>query len=267
MQEDRPILIAGPCVIEGEETMGFIGQWLKSEAALFNFDFYFKASFAKENRTSPLSFRGPGIVKGISMFEKIKNMLNVKITTDVHSVDNVGMLYDATKSVDMLQIPAMLSRQTTLLEEASSTGLAVNIKKMLTMSVGQLITARNKIDLKRNVMVTHRGTFAGHGCHPYIDMSEIAELKRKSYAKVIVDISHSFQVGMFHGSGGSVQYGFNVGLAAIAAGADGLFMEVHHNPDEAMCDGPTTYKIDGALQEFFHKVNEVYNLTRGYYGV
>ncbi len=236
-------LIAGPCVIEDFDRTLRIGRGIKDIAVRLGMPYIFKASFDKANRSSYNSFRGPGLQDGLAMLAAIKRELGVPVLSDVHCVEQ---LEPAAAVLDVLQIPAFLCRQTDLVYKAGLTGRAVNIKKGQFMApqdmkniIGKLREAGND-----NIMLTERG--ASFGYHNLVvDMRSLPIMRRLGYP-VIFDATHSVQLpgGAGATSGGERDFVTYLARAAVAAGVDGLFMEVHDNPAEALCDGPNMLYLD-----------------------
>ncbi len=248
-------LIAGPCVIESEEHAMRMAEIIKGVARALGFPFIFKASYDKANRTSIRSFRGPGIKEGLRILKKIKNELNIPVLTDVHDAADVGAVADA---VDVLQIPAFLSRQTDLVVAAALSGRAVNIKKGQFMSPWDMRHVVEKCRDAGNVQVflTERGSSFGYN-NLVVDMRSLAIMR--NYAPVVFDATHSVQLPSAQAddkgpavSGGQPEFIPVLARAAVAAGADGVFMEVHDNPKEAKSDGANALEsthLRGVLKE------------------
>jgi len=236
-------LIAGPCVIEDEDTVFYTAQRLKEMCSELNIPFIFKSSYDKANRTSLGSFRGPGIDRGLRILSEVKSRFQLPILSDVHSVDEVK---PASEVLDVLQIPAFLCRQTDLILAASRTGKTVNIKK------GQFLAPwdmKNIIDKctstgNRNVFVTERGTSFGYN-NLVVDIRSFPILRSFGFP-VVFDVTHSLQLPGGKGicSGGQREFAEPLARSAVAAGVDGLFMEVHPEPDKALCDGPNMLSLD-----------------------
>jgi 2-dehydro-3-deoxyphosphooctonate aldolase (KDO 8-P synthase) len=234
--------ILGPCVIENEQHTLYMAQAIKEICSQLNIPFIFKASFDKANRTSIQSYRGPGIQKGLAILTKIKEEYEVAITTDVHQVSQVK---DVAPLVDIIQIPAFLCRQTDLILAAAETGKAINIKKgqfIAPWDVENIIKKANSTGNK-NVLITERGTCFGYN-NLVVDMRSFAII-RELGCPVIFDVTHSLQLpsGKKTCSGGQPEYIPIMAKAAVAAGIDGIFMEVHNNPEKALCDGPNSLEL------------------------
>src|ERR1700758_2563665 len=232
---DDLFLIAGPCVIESEEHAIRMAEIIKGVAKSLDFPFIFKASYDKANRTSIRSFRGPGLKEGLRILRKIKNDLNVPVLTDVHETADVAKVAEV---VDVLQIPAFLSRQTDLVVAAALSGHVVNIKK------GQFVAPwdmRHAVEKCRDagnsqVFLTERGASFGYN-NLVVDMRSLPIMRK--LAPVVFDATHSVQTpSAANGvSGGQPEFIPVLTRAAVAAGVDGVFLEVHDNPAEAKSDG------------------------------
>jgi 2-dehydro-3-deoxyphosphooctonate aldolase (KDO 8-P synthase) len=248
-------LIAGPCVIESEEHAIRIAEIIKGVTRSLELPFIFKASYDKANRTSIRSFRGPGIKEGLRILKKIKDQLQLPILTDVHEVADVGKVAEVA---DVLQIPAFLSRQTDLVVAAALSGRAVNIKK------GQFVAPwdmRHAVEKCRDagntqVFLTERGSSFGYN-NLVVDMRSLVIMRK--FAPVVFDATHSVQLPSSQSSdggpavsGGQPEFIPLLARAAVAAGVDGVFMEVHDNPKEAKSDGANALestKLRGVLKE------------------
>lgn len=243
-------LIAGPCVIESEENVMLIAEKVKSIAERLDLDYYFKASFDKANRTSISSYRGPGIEKGLEILQKVKDTYGLKICTDIHEP---WQAEKAAQVADIIQIPAFLCRQTDLLVAAAKTGKTINIKKAQFLAPWDMKNVVTKVEESgnHNIMLCERGTSFGYNTL-VVDMTGIVEMKKFGYP-VVMDATHSVQKpgGKGNATGGNRAYVEPLAKAAIAAGADALFFEVHPDPDHALSDGPNMVKLDefeGLLQ-------------------
>ncbi len=232
-------LIAGPCVIESEEHALFMAEVIKGVTRSLNVPFIFKASYDKANRTSMRSFRGPGLVDGLRILKKVKDEVHVPVLTDVHEAQDVSKVAEI---VDVLQIPAFLCRQTDLIVAAGMTERVVNIKKGQFVSPWDMRHAVEKCRASGNdrVFVTERGSSFGYN-NLVVDMRSLAIMRR--FAPVVFDATHSVQLpsasadGDHAVSGGQPEFIPLLARAAVAAGVDGVFMEVHNNPKEAKSDG------------------------------
>jgi 2-dehydro-3-deoxyphosphooctonate aldolase (KDO 8-P synthase) len=235
---DHPLaLIAGPCVIESEDSARRIAEELKRIAAEAGVPLVFKSSYDKANRSSVGGFRGPGLQAGLSILNRIGKDLNVPVISDVHAVDQVA---EASDALDAIQIPAFLCRQTDLLVEAGRCGKPVNIKKGQFMSPAEMANAVAKVKSSGGgqVLLTERGTTFGYN-DLVVDMRGL-QIMRDTGCPVVFDGTHSVQQpgGLGDRSGGAREFVPVLCRAAVAAGCDAVFLEVHDNPDEAKCDGP-----------------------------
>jgi 2-dehydro-3-deoxyphosphooctonate aldolase (KDO 8-P synthase) len=237
------VFIGGPCVIESRDITLTIAERLMKITGDLSVPFIFKSSYDKANRTSVGSFRGLGIEKGLEILSEVKETLGIPILTDVHTLEEAVM---ASRAVDVLQVPALLSRQTDLLVACGKTGKPVNIKKGQFLSpydiqyaIGKVISTGNE-----QILITERGTSFGYNTL-INDFRSIPIMKGFGYP-VIFDATHSVQKpGAASGrSGGEREFVFPLAKAAIAVGADGIFMEAHINPSKALCDGENSIALD-----------------------
>lgn len=237
------VFIGGPCVIEGLDITLRIAERLKDITSKLSLPFIFKSSYDKANRTSIGSFRGPGIDEGLKVLEVVKNRFGVPVLTDVHSVEEAKV---AAAVVDVLQVPALLSRQTDLLVACGKTGKPVNIKKGQFLSPHDIQHAIGKVESTGNskIMITERGTYFGYN-NLVNDFRAIPIMKNFGYP-IIFDATHSVQKpgGMITVSGGEREFVFPLAKAAIAIGVDAIFMEVHFDPSQALCDGANSIYLD-----------------------
>jgi 2-dehydro-3-deoxyphosphooctonate aldolase (KDO 8-P synthase) len=233
-------LIAGPCVIESEEHAIRMAEIIKGVTRALEFPFIFKASYDKANRTSVRSFRGPGLKEGLRILKKIKDELHVPVLTDVHETTDVGRVAEVA---DVLQIPAFLSRQTDLVVAVALSGRVVNIKKGQFASPWDMRHAVEKCRDAGNpqVFLTERGASFGYN-NLVVDMRSLAIMRK--FAPVVFDATHSVQLPSSQNggtgpavSGGQPEFIPVLARAAVAAGVDGVFLEVHDNPKEAKSDG------------------------------
>jgi 2-dehydro-3-deoxyphosphooctonate aldolase (KDO 8-P synthase) len=249
-------LIAGPCVIESEKHALFMAEVIKGVTRSLNVPFIFKASYDKANRTSIRSFRGPGLAEGLRILKKIKDEVHIPVLTDVHETADVGKVAEVA---DVLQIPAFLCRQTDLLVAAAMSERAVNIKKGQFVSPWDMKHAVDKCRTAGNdrVFITERGSSFGYN-NLVVDMRSLAIMRK--FAPVVFDATHSVQLpSSTHGdedqpaaSGGQPEFIPVLARAAVAAGVDGVFMEVHDNPKEAKSDGANALestRLRGLLKE------------------
>lgn len=254
------ILIAGPCVIESEEMVMEIAGKMKKIVSNYNVDYYFKASFDKANRTSLSSYRGPGIEKGLEILKRVKKEYGLKICTDIHEPWQAGK---AAEVADIIQIPAFLCRQTDLLVAAAQTGRVVNIKKGQFMAPWDMKNVVEKVRMSGNdkIMLSERGTSFGYN-QLVVDMTSIVEMK-KNHVPVIMDATHSVQKPGGNGTstGGSREYVEYLAKAAIATGADGVFMEVHPNPEKALSDGPNSIRL-ADVEDMLRQMLKIYEAVQ-----
>jgi 2-dehydro-3-deoxyphosphooctonate aldolase (KDO 8-P synthase) len=247
-------LIAGPCVIESEEHAVRMAEIIKGVTRSLDFPFIFKASYDKANRTSVRSFRGPGLKEGLRILKKIKDELHVPVLTDVHETADVG---NVAEVVDVLQIPAFLSRQTDLIIAAALSGRAVNIKKGQFAAPWDMRHAVEKCRDAGNpqIFLTERGASFGYN-NLVVDMRSLAIMRK--LAPVVFDATHSVQLPSSQDdkgsavSGGQPEFIPLLARAAVAAGVDGVFMEVHDDHKEAKSDGANALestKLRGVLKE------------------
>jgi 2-dehydro-3-deoxyphosphooctonate aldolase (KDO 8-P synthase) len=238
-------LIAGPCVIESEAHALKIAEAISKEAQRLSVRYIFKASYDKANRTSLQSFRGPGLEEGLRILSKVKDTVGVPVLTDVHEAKDVPMVADA---VDVVQIPAFLCRQTDLLVTAAKHATAINIKKGQFVSPWDMQHAAEKVRESGNqkVFLTERGSSFGYN-NLVVDMRSLAIMRQ--FAPVVFDATHSVQLPSSGANGKAVSGGQPefiplLSRAAVAAGVDGIFMEVHDNPAEAKSDGANALRLD-----------------------
>ena len=251
---DGPVWIAGPCVLEQPEAMLALATALKAVATRREIPLIFKASFDKANRTSVRSERGPGLTEGLALLAQIRREVGVPVTTDIHLPDQAEAVAEV---VDLLQIPAFLCRQTDLLVAAGRTGRPVNLKKGQFMAPGAMANAVDKCRSSGSggVCVTERGTTFGHG-DLVVDFRGITVLHDLGIP-VVYDATHSVQRpgGLGERSGGDRRFVCALARAAMAAGADALFAEVHPNPPEAWSDAATPWplsQVDALLASLDH---------------
>ncbi|MCH7896494.1 MAG: 3-deoxy-8-phosphooctulonate synthase [candidate division NC10 bacterium] len=235
-------LIAGPCVIEGEESLIEVAEQLLEICTKVGIPLVLKSSYDKANRTSLKSFRGPGIERGLEILRRVKEKTGLPVLTDVHEVAQVA---PAAEVVDALQIPAFLCRQTDLLLAAGHSGRAVNVKKGQFLSPGEIPRVVEKVVSTGNhrLLITERGTSFGYN-NLVVDMRALPIMRALGYP-VVFDATHSLQLpgGAGVASGGLREYVPHLARAAVAAGCDAIFMEVHPEPDRAPSDGPTMWPL------------------------
>ncbi len=244
------LLIAGPCVLEDLDTALEVAHAMSRAAASVGMGYVFKASFDKANRTSISSYRGPGLDRGIKMLAEIKERAGVPVVTDIHLPEQAEAVGEVA---DILQIPAFLCRQTDLLIAAARTGVPVNIKKGQFLAPWDMAHPLAKVREAggRVVMLTERGSCFGYN-NLVVDMRGLGVMRALG-APVIFDATHSVQLpgaskadGEVACSGGERHHVPALARAAVAAGVDGVFMEVHPEPDKALCDGPNSMFLEGA---------------------
>jgi len=239
--DGRLFLIAGPCVLESAEIAFTAAEALRGLAATLRLPVIFKSSYDKANRTSHRSFRGPGLEEGLEILGEVRRRFHLPVVSDVHSVSEVDR---AAEVLDLLQIPAFLCRQTDLVMAAAATGKPVNVKKGQFLSPTEMAHVAAKIRAAGNdrVILTERGTFFGYH-NLVVDMRSLAILRE--WGLVVFDATHSVQSpgGGGDRSGGERRFVAALARAAVAAGADGVFVEVHEDPDRALCDGPNAIAL------------------------
>ncbi|MBU1148087.1 MAG: 3-deoxy-8-phosphooctulonate synthase [Candidatus Omnitrophica bacterium] len=262
------VLIAGPCVIESEKHAIDHAKAIKEICKKQEIPFIFKSSYDKANRSSINSYRGPGATKGLEILAKIKKDLRVPIVSDVHCRTE---LEEAKKVLDIIQIPAFLCRQTDFVMEIAKAAKIVNIKKGQFLAPWDIKNVIEKIESagNRNIIITERGTTFGYN-NLISDMRSLQILARYGYP-VIYDATHSVQLpgGSPHGeavgegaaSGGERQFVPGLARAAVAMGCDGLFLEVHNDPDKAPCDGPNMIDLK-MLEKLLKEVKRIDSIVR-----
>jgi len=242
-------LIAGPCVIESEALTLGVAEVLREIADRLGLFLVFKSSFDKANRSSGASYRGPGLEEGLRILEKVREVTGLPVLTDVHTPAQARAAADV---VDIIQTPAFLARQSDLIMAAAATGIPVNIKKAQFMAPADMkqVVAKARgaaIDAgvsPDNVLLTERGTSFGYN-NLVVDMRSLA-IMAETACPIIFDATHSVQLpgGLGDRSGGERRFVPLLARAAIAAGVDGLFMETHPDPDQALSDGPNAWPLD-----------------------
>ncbi|WP_301859854.1 3-deoxy-8-phosphooctulonate synthase [uncultured Megasphaera sp.] len=256
--DGKLFVMAGPCVIEDPERILHIGQEMKRICEKLGVTYIFKASYDKANRSSYTSYRGPGLKKGLEILRHIKEELQVPVISDVHSIEQIE---PAAEVLDVLQIPAFLCRQTDLLEAAARTGKCVSVKKGQFMAPSDMKNVLEKMSHvgNENLMLTERGFSLGYH-NLVVDMRAFPIMRSFGYP-VVFDATHSVQLpgGAGTHSSGQRQFIGNLARAAAGAGIDGVFMEVHDNPDEALCDGPNMLyvsQVEAVLRDMI-AINEI----------
>ncbi len=237
------LLIAGPCVIENEDATLRVAEKLIGITSRVGMQLVFKASYDKANRTSVTAFRGPGMKEGLRILAKVKETFGLPLLSDIHGIDQIA---EAASVLDILQIPAFLCRQTDLVVAAAKSGKVLNIKKGQFLApwdmanvVGKAVDSGNS-----SLILTERGVSFGYN-NLVSDMRSLPIMRRLGYP-VVFDATHSVQLpgGQGGSSGGQREFVEYLGRAAVATGIDGIFMEVHEDPDKALCDGPNSVKLD-----------------------
>jgi len=238
-----PILICGPCVIESESHVLMVARRVQEIASGAGFPLIFKASYDKANRSSSGSYRGPGAAEGLRILARLREQVGVPVLTDVHEA---GQVAAAAEVCDVLQIPAFLCRQTDLLVAAGRTGRAVNIKKGQFLAPWDMGNAIEKVAAtgNRSILVTERGASFGYN-NLVVDMRSFSVLRRFGYP-VIFDVTHSVQLPGATGkaSGGQPEFISPLARAGMAAGVEGIFLEVHEEPARALSDGANALRLD-----------------------
>ena len=241
---DQPLtIIAGPCQLESADHAQMVGGKMKEICAQFGAQYVFKSSFDKANRTSLSNSRGPGLEQGLAVLADLRKTLDVPVLTDVH---NEAQCAPAAQAVDIIQIPAFLSRQTDMLLAAGSTGAAINVKKGQFLAPWEMPNVIRKIESTGNerILLTERGTTFGYNAL-VADMRSLPQMARTGYP-VVMDATHSVQQpgGQGGSSGGQREFAPVMARAAVALGVGAVFMETHQDPDNAPCDGPNMIYLD-----------------------
>jgi 2-dehydro-3-deoxyphosphooctonate aldolase (KDO 8-P synthase) len=253
-------LIAGPCVIESESHARKMAESVAKITADAGIPYIFKASYDKANRSSAKSFRGPGAKEGLRILAKIKSDLKLPVLTDIHEREQAA---PAAEVVDILQIPAFLSRQTDLLEAAAKTNRIVNVKKAQFLSPWDMKNVVEKLAAtgNNNIILTERGATFGYQ-NLVVDVRSFPIMKKFGYP-VVFDATHSVQLpgGQGNTSGGQPEFIEPLARAAVAAGVDGVFLETHNNPAEALSDGPNALPLS-QLPQLLARLKELSTLVR-----
>lgn len=268
IEKNSFFLIAGPCALESEKNVLYLAEKIKKITQDLSIKYCFKVSWDKANRTSVKKYRGLGLQEGIRILKKAKKELNIKIATDIHEPWQAEIISEVA---DIIQIPAFLCRQTDLIEAAAKTKKIINVKKAQFLSPEEMGNVIHKFEEygNKDIMLCERGTCFGYN-NLIVDMTGLVRMKKLGYP-VIFDATHSVQV-----SGGNIDYGNSgkreyvpfLARAALATGAvDGIFMEVHNNPDEAKCDGSCMLRLD-MLEELLKQLLDLRQIQNKYnYGV
>jgi 2-dehydro-3-deoxyphosphooctonate aldolase (KDO 8-P synthase) len=254
------VLIAGPCVLEKEETAMDMAQYLKSLTAKLKIPFIFKSSYDKANRTSIKSYRGPGVKDGLAMLKRIKEKLGVPVLSDVHRFEEINA---AAQVLDVVQVPAFLCRQTDFIVEIAKKVRVINVKKgqfLAPWDVANII-AKAKAAGNENIMITERGTSFGYN-NLVFDVRSLPIIRDMGYP-VIFDATHAVQLpgGAGTASGGERDMVKYLARAAVAAGVDGVFLEVHRDPEKALCDGANSLYLD-SLEELLTMLKQIDSLVK-----
>ena len=256
------VLIAGPCVIESEAHAMQTAERLAEITARVGLPFVFKASYDKANRSSEQSYRGPGLAEGVRILKKINERFGLPILTDIHEASQAAPVAEVA---DVLQIPAFLSRQTDLLVAAGRTGRVVNLKKGQFLSPWEMANAVEKVTKTGNekIFLTERGASFGYQ-NLVVDMRSFP-IMRKTGCPVVFDVTHSVQLpgGAGKSSGGQPEFIEPLARASVAAGVDGVFLEVHENPSAALSDGTNALPL-GELPQLIGKLKQIAALVRGW---
>lgn len=259
--DNKPfILIAGPCVLENEKSAMDTAGYLKKLTTKLEIPFVFKASYDKANRTSLKSYRGPGAKKGLAILKNIKDELNLPILSDVHRFEEID---NAAKILDVLQIPAFLCRQTDFIIEIAKKARVINIKKgqfLAPWDVANIIEKAKSVK-NDNIMITERGASFGYN-NLVFDIRSLPIMREMGYP-VIFDATHSVQLpgGKGTSSGGQREMVKYLARAAVAAGVDGLFFEVHRDPEKALCDGANSLYLD-ELENLLKTLKQIDSLIK-----
>ena len=258
--ENPIILIAGPCVIESEKSALNTAEKLRDICEEINIPLIYKSSYDKANRTSVKSFRGLGIKKGLKILKKVRDKFNIPVLSDIHKEEEIE---DAAEVLDIIQIPAFLSRQTDMIIKAAKTDRVVNVKKGQFLAPWDIKNIIDKVESTGNkkILITERGVSFGYN-NLVADMRALPIMRSYGYP-IIFDATHSLQLPSSAGSssGGQREFVPHITRAAVAAGCDGIFMEVHPNPDKAPCDGPNMLKMDD-LPHLLKQIKEIDGIVK-----
>ncbi|MCK4802303.1 3-deoxy-8-phosphooctulonate synthase [bacterium] len=260
---NRPlVLIAGPCVIESEDQVRKTIEGLKEITGEINIPFIFKSSYDKANRTSIKSYRGLGLEKGLEILEKVKREFDIPLLVDVHQIEEVKLV---SKVADILQVPAFLCRQTDLIISIAKTGKPINVKKGQFLAPWDMQNVIEKIEStgNKNILLTERGSCFGYN-NLVVDMKSLPIIRSFGYP-VVFDATHSVQKpgGKGTTTAGEREYVPFLAQAAVATGIDGLFLEVHPQPEKALSDGPNMIRLSRVkeLLEKLIKIDKVVKTT------
>jgi 2-dehydro-3-deoxyphosphooctonate aldolase (KDO 8-P synthase) len=254
------ILIAGPCVLESEKIAMDTARYLKKLTTKLKIPFIFKSSYDKANRTSIKSYRGPGAKKGLTILEKVKGELNILVLSDVHRFEEIDA---AAKILDVVQVPAFLCRQTDFITEIAKKARVINIKKGQFLAPWDVANIIEKVKAagNENIMITERGASFGYN-NLVFDVRSLPIIRDMGYP-VIFDATHAVQLpgGEGTSSGGQRDMVKYLARAAAAAGVDGIFFEVHHDPEKALCDGANSLYLN-ELEELLTMLKQIDNLVK-----
>ena len=258
----RPLaLIAGPCAIESLAVCQEVAGYLKELTAKLNIPYIFKASYDKANRSSVHSARGPGLEEGLTILAQIKKEFELPVISDIHSIEQVA---PAAEVLDIIQIPAFLCRQTDLLVAAAQTGKVVNVKKGQFMAPWDMKNVVNKLEEAggEQILLTERGATFGYN-NLVVDMRSLPIMRDLGYP-VVFDATHAVQLpgGAGTHSAGQSQFVAGLSRSAVAMGIDLLFLEVHPNPEKALCDGPNMVKLK-EMPQLLEQLKEIDGLVKG----
>ena len=264
MSNSNFTLIAGPCVIESVDSVMMLSAEIKKITDRLGINYFFKASFDKANRTSATKYRGPGLQKGIEILRQVKDSSGVCIATDIHEPYQAEQIAEVA---DIIQIPAFLCRQTDLLKAAAETGKIINVKKAQFLSPEEMGNVVGKLEYFGNhkIMLCERGTCFGYN-NLIVDMTGLVRMKKLGYP-VVFDATHSIQIsggGLDYGNSGKSEFVPYLAKAAMATGAvNAVFMEVHDNPEKALCDGSCMLKLSN-LEILLRQLLEIKALNEKY---
>lgn len=255
------VLIAGPCVLENEEAAMDVALYLQKLTTRLKIPYIFKASYDKANRTSISSYRGPGAKAGLAILQEIKEKLGVPLLSDVHRFEEIDL---AAQVLDIMQVPAFLCRQTDFIVEMAKKAKVINVKKGQFLAPGDVVNiiAKAKSAGNDNIMITERGTSFGYN-NLVFDVRALPIIRNMGYP-VIFDATHAVQLpgGAGTASGGERAMVEYLARAAVAAGVDGIFLEVHRNPQRALCDGANSLYLD-SLEELLTTLKQIDELVKG----
>jgi len=261
VSKSGPFILAGPCAIESRDIALKTADVLAELSAKLDIPLIYKSSFDKANRTSVTSFRGPGMEEGLKILSEVKAATELPVITDIHLPDQAATVAEVA---DVLQIPAFLCRQTDLLVAAAATGRVINVKKGQFLAPWDMKNVVEKLRASGNdhVWLTERGSTYGYN-NLVVDMRSIPQMQSFG-VPVVMDATHSVQLpgGLGGVSGGQREFVSVLACAAVAAGADGVFMEVHPDPDTALCDGPNSLRLDH-VEKLLIKLQALWELNRG----